>query len=359
MLSEARKYGLGLVLSNQYLGQLRLYPDYARIDPNHLVSSILGNVGALVSFRTSYEDATVISQEMVGAGASSNRITSSIYEAVVKAVTGLPNYQAFLSIVDGGKRLTPARLYSRTWDLLEDDAIASEIRANTKTRMRSEFANTAHITNPITANITREITNNNDDTKKKRGRKKSVKRIKPMTLFQRLSWSMPFSNGDEASFTTNANIFSRDNIDLDINHFLNSIANTISLSPAELEQVIEALPTLSQFQIDELLKVFDEERSKWEELYQEGTHTADLLSKMSEAWINWINITSAKTGNDLNEGIRNFVRNWPEFQNPEERLLVLEAFRRQAMKKLDISGESMRAINSKLNDLKASLPAFA
>lgn len=359
MLSEARKYGLGLVLSNQYLGQLRLYPDYARIDPNHLVSSILGNVGTLVSFRTSYEDAAVISQEMVGVGASNNRITSSIYEAVVKAITGLPNYQAFLSIVDGGKRLTPARLYSRTWDLLEDDAVASEIRMDTKTRMRFESANIAHTVNPIAADSTTEITINNDDNKKRRGRKRSVKRVKPIAPFQRLSWSLPFSNGDEAYFITNARVFAPGGINIDINHFLNAIANTISLSPMEIEKVIEAFPTFSQFQIDELLKIFDDEWSKWEELYQEETHTSDLLSKISDAWINWINITSAKTGKDLNEGIRNFVRNWPEFQNPEERLLVLEAFRRQAMKKLDISGESMRAINSRLKDIKASLPAFA
>ena len=47
MLSELRKYGLALTLANQYLTQV----------PEEIQEAILGNIGSLVCFRTSQEDA--------------------------------------------------------------------------------------------------------------------------------------------------------------------------------------------------------------------------------------------------------------------------------------------------------------
>ena len=47
ILSEARKYGLGLIVAHQFIQQI----------PTHLSHALFGNVGSLVSFRISSEDA--------------------------------------------------------------------------------------------------------------------------------------------------------------------------------------------------------------------------------------------------------------------------------------------------------------
>jgi hypothetical protein len=52
-LSEARKYGLSLVLSHQYLGQL----------DERIRAAVLGNVGTIISFRLGAEDAHVLGRE--------------------------------------------------------------------------------------------------------------------------------------------------------------------------------------------------------------------------------------------------------------------------------------------------------
>jgi len=56
ILSESRKYGLGMVLSHQYLDQL---------SPS-LQSAVLGNVGTLMSFRVSAKDGEAMSREFGG-----------------------------------------------------------------------------------------------------------------------------------------------------------------------------------------------------------------------------------------------------------------------------------------------------
>lgn len=54
ILSEARKYGLGLTIAHQNLDQINL----------KLKTSILGNVGTQIIFRLSHHDAMQMSQEM-------------------------------------------------------------------------------------------------------------------------------------------------------------------------------------------------------------------------------------------------------------------------------------------------------
>jgi len=53
ILSEARKYGLGLTLSNQYLGQL-----------DTVLSAVLGNVGSLMTFQIGSQDARIFADEL-------------------------------------------------------------------------------------------------------------------------------------------------------------------------------------------------------------------------------------------------------------------------------------------------------
>lgn len=46
----------------------------------------------------------------------------------------------------------------------------------------------------------------------------------------------------------------------DEKQFLDFLEHSLSLSTFEKKRVIDAIPTLSQFQIDELIKVFENER---------------------------------------------------------------------------------------------------
>lgn len=57
MLSEARKFGLGLTLAHQYLGQL----------PPALYDAVLGNVGSLLVFRVGADDAHTLARELAPA----------------------------------------------------------------------------------------------------------------------------------------------------------------------------------------------------------------------------------------------------------------------------------------------------
>ncbi len=48
--------------------------------------------------------------------------------------------------------------------------------------------------------------------------------------------------------------------------FLDLLEHSLSLSVTEKKRVIDAIPTLSQFQIDELTKVFVDEREEFKKL---------------------------------------------------------------------------------------------
>ena len=78
----------------------------------------------------------------------------------------------------------------------------------------------------------------------------------------------------------------KEDIVVDEEEFLDLLKNSLSLNVTEKKRVIDAVPTLSQFQFDELKKVFEEERVKFRELA--GEHPDDikkLLKKQQEEWI--------------------------------------------------------------------------
>lgn len=68
--------------------------------------------------------------------------------------------------------------------------------------------------------------------------------------------------------------------------FLDLLKHSLSLNTMEKKRVVDAVPTLSQFQFDELSKVFIEEREKFRELSKE--HPDDikkLLVKQQKEWL--------------------------------------------------------------------------
>ena len=52
----------------------------------------------------------------------------------------------------------------------------------------------------------------------------------------------------------------------DESNFIDLLEHSLSLSTFEKKRVIDAIPTLSQFQIDELIKVFEDERIEFRKL---------------------------------------------------------------------------------------------
>ena len=86
MLSELRKFGLGMVLAHQYLSQV----DTAIRD------AVLGNVGTLISFRVGARDAAFLAKELAPTFGAED-------------LMGLPNYNVYLKLLIGGQ---PSKAFS-------------------------------------------------------------------------------------------------------------------------------------------------------------------------------------------------------------------------------------------------------
>ena len=67
--------------------------------------------------------------------------------------------------------------------------------------------------------------------------------------------------------------------------FIDLLEHSLSLSTFEKKRVIDAIPTLSQFQIDELIKVFEDERVEFRKLMPtEGEIIKWLVIKAQNEW---------------------------------------------------------------------------
>lgn len=80
--------------------------------------------------------------------------------------------------------------------------------------------------------------------------------------------------------------------------FMDLLKHSLSLNTMEKKRVIDAVPTLSQFQFDELTKVFTEEREKFRELAKD--HPEDikkLLVKQQTEWIHLWDLYKAELEN--------------------------------------------------------------
>ncbi|MEK7203701.1 MAG: type IV secretion system DNA-binding domain-containing protein [Patescibacteria group bacterium] len=83
ILSEARKYGLGLILSHQYIGQLITQTS------TRVRDAIFGNVGTMISFRVGATDAEFLEVQFAP-------------EIISQDFVNLPNYNIYLKLlVDG------------------------------------------------------------------------------------------------------------------------------------------------------------------------------------------------------------------------------------------------------------------
>ena len=84
--------------------------------------------------------------------------------------------------------------------------------------------------------------------------------------------------------------------------FLDLLKHSLSLNTQEKKRVVDAVPTLSQFQFDELTKVFTEEREKFRDLAKE--HPEDikkLLAKQQSEWLQLWDLYKSEAENNVKE----------------------------------------------------------
>ncbi len=89
ILSEARKYRLGLVMAHQLLGQLEVRGD------DSIRKTIFGNVGTKISFRIGVEDAEFMAEEMKPVFATYDLSNMPKYHCAVKLLIDNANPPAF------------------------------------------------------------------------------------------------------------------------------------------------------------------------------------------------------------------------------------------------------------------------
>ena len=111
MLSEGRKYGLALVMANQYLSQLT--PD--------LRQAVFGNVGSLVSFRIGVGDAGLMAPEFMPVFGADDLIN-------------LPRYTTATRLMVDGQATRPFAMRTRLTTRRPDPALAEAIRHNSRMR---------------------------------------------------------------------------------------------------------------------------------------------------------------------------------------------------------------------------------
>ena len=74
----------------------------------------------------------------------------------------------------------------------------------------------------------------------------------------------------------------------DEQYFLHLLAGSISLTKDEKARIIESIPKLKQSQVDELVRIFEEERRKFAELGQEHVPQLEKLAK--QHFDDWVDI---------------------------------------------------------------------
>ena len=130
ILSEARKYGLNLILAHQYSAQL----------DKRIQSAILGNIGSLISFRVGHEDAELLAPAFHPVFTESDLINVPNHHICLKlmidGVTSDPFSAATLPLVNPGStdvmevvRFSRAR-FARPRVIVEQDIFSGNVTAS-------------------------------------------------------------------------------------------------------------------------------------------------------------------------------------------------------------------------------------
>ncbi len=87
-------------------------------------------------------------------------------------------------------------------------------------------------------------------------------------------------NQQSAAFLVDEKIAPHPNTKFDEKNFLTLLAGSISLTLTEKRRIVKSIPQLSQFQIDELIKIFSEEKGKFQELEKKHADQVKELEKL-------------------------------------------------------------------------------
>ncbi len=83
------------------------------------------------------------------------------------------------------------------------------------------------------------------------------------------------------------------NLQFDENKFLRLLAGSISLNKEEKKRIIDSVPKLKQVQIDELIRIFEEEIQKFAQLSKK--HVPQLEKMVKQQYQDWVDIETAYT----------------------------------------------------------------
>ncbi|MBI4870324.1 MAG: type IV secretion system DNA-binding domain-containing protein, partial [Candidatus Riflebacteria bacterium] len=123
LLAEGRKFGVSLVLANQYLSQLR---DTGRMG-NRLVDGIFGNVGTILAFRVGNEDAVTVARQF------GNDVDPA-------DLVNLPNYQAYARVLEDDGRPRVLSLWTEMHCVKPSLTIAAQCRAASRAKYGTKLA---------------------------------------------------------------------------------------------------------------------------------------------------------------------------------------------------------------------------
>jgi hypothetical protein len=90
-----------------------------------------------------------------------------------------------------------------------------------------------------------------------------------------------------ATFTTTI-VLAAHKLNFDETRFINLLAGSISLTKDEKKKILDSIPKLRQAQVDELIRIFDEERAKFVELSPK--HGSQLKKLEDEHHADWKDI---------------------------------------------------------------------
>lgn len=112
LLSEARKYRLGLILATQYCSQL----GNVHGAKDDLLAAVFGNVGSLITFRTGSQDADVLAKGF-----------APYFTAL--DIMSLPNFYGYARMNLNNQAMTPFSFRTELDTTPEDDVLAKKIRS--------------------------------------------------------------------------------------------------------------------------------------------------------------------------------------------------------------------------------------
>jgi predicted amidohydrolase len=95
ILAEARKYGLGLILSHQHIGQLSAFNIATGRTEDRVAQAVFGNVGTIIAFRLGVTDAEYLAKEMGEPVDPEDYENLKNYHAIVKTLINGEVYPPF------------------------------------------------------------------------------------------------------------------------------------------------------------------------------------------------------------------------------------------------------------------------